>query len=686
MKQLISYTAYRFLLPVCVLLTLLLGSCREDDEDSLLTDGGRIEITNLQTRNSQDGAVAFGKDGAELNVTLTYGNEQQSAVLAYSTNAWKWKDNKPLYWQSTTENQKLTVCYIPAQLKNGNTGSGGVINFTLPTTDGWTDTNWDAYDPLSKAMEVTPATLPAPIELEHCMAMAKVTLVPGEGFDGELPDVTSVSMMLPTAGCLNLASGEVKQQAGNSAKAALTFYQPDNDKAEFYALALPGSTGTKVIEINVNGTKYQYTATTEISFTTGRCNTYTLALNKVGVAPLGLSVEEWAAGSTITGTKIEAPTGDEIILCDGRTLPTVADDKKYSIFTIYGNTISDATKSFIEAHKTGNGITLNLYTTQIPAECFKNKTYISKVYIGSLVTNIGNQAFSGVTSLTKLVISPEGNLTIGCFAFENTKIKQVAIPARVWWGTTKKFVDDMMSGGTLGTGAYGYHYFSYAFKDCTDLETVTLAEGLTSIGLKMFDGCTKLKKLTLPYSMKELPDLAFYGTPPTTSIDAPGVEEIGEFAFWNTTISELNIPKCRRLGKKVFASNTQLTKLKLADNSFDGETFTHNSSITTVVFGEKLTNQIGSPITNTPGKLAIHGGYPFTIDYWFRESNHTLFLYGVHDKTKAEAIRDMKTGRNDSWIAVYYDYTGTGGYEDSIESLTNPSNYTKLEDAPAVTP
>lgn len=71
MKQLASYTVYRFLLSACVPM-LLLGGCREDDESILPTDGGRVEITNIQTRNSEDGTVAFGRDGAVLNVELTY--------------------------------------------------------------------------------------------------------------------------------------------------------------------------------------------------------------------------------------------------------------------------------------------------------------------------------------------------------------------------------------------------------------------------------------------------------------------------------------------------------------------------------------------------------------------------------------------------------------------------------------
>lgn len=685
MKQRASYTVYRFLLSACVPM-LLLGGCREDDESILPTDGGRVEITNIQTRNSEDGTVAFGKDGAVLNVKLTYKDVAQSGVLEYGSSSWKWKDDKPLYWQSTTENHKLLICYSPVPEGSSSTANGGIMNFSLPANEGWTNANWNSYDFLSKTLDVTPATLPASIGLEHCMAMAKVILVAGEGcYNGELPEVTGISMTLPTEGSFNPGSGKVTRQAGKSDKKSFRFYRPDPAKAEFYALALPGETGTKVIEIESNGTKYRYTAEAGITFTAGKCNTYTLALNKAGVAPLGISVEGWAAGSAISGTAVDAPSGSEIILNDGLTLPTVTGSKKYSTFTIYGSTISDATKNFITTYKANNGITLNIYTNKIPEACFQHSDntsdYIKKVYIGSSTYEIGKFAFSKVTTLTDVGISVNGGcMTMGYMAFEGTKIKTVMIPARVTWGTKKTFIDNDLN--SPGDGARGYYLLNCAFNDCTDLETVTFAEGLTSLGTKMFDGCTKLKKLTIPYSVKQL-DFTFYGNEALTEIDAPGVEQVGEYTFWNTGITYINLPSCRRLGKSAFARTQSLKKIKLPCEANVQNLFLH-STVTTAVLGEDVTTvpQFLLP-EKKDAKLAIHGGNAITIHSYLFKEKITLFLYGVTDKKRAEYIRDLKNNRADSWAAVYYKYTGSGGYDDPIDDLTNPGKYTKLEDPPA---
>jgi hypothetical protein len=404
-----------------------------------------------------------------------------------------------------------------------------------------------------------------------------------------------------------------------------------------------------------------------------------------GVAPLGISVEGWTAGDAISGTTVDAPSGSEIILNDGFTLPTVTDDKKYSTFTIYGSTISDATKNFITTYKAGNDITLNIYTNKIPEACFQHsddiQDYIKKVYIGSSTDDIGSYAFSKVATLTDVVISAKGRyMTMGYGAFEYTKIKTVIIPARVTWETQTVFFDDESQ--FTKDGAYGDHFLNRAFNCCADLETVTLAEGLTSLGTKMFDGCTKLKKLTIPYSVKQL-DFTFYGNEAFTEIDAPGVEQVGEYTFWNTGITYINLPSCRRLGKSAFARTQSLEKIKLPCETNVQDLFLH-SAVTTAVLGEDVTTvpQFLLP-EKKDAKLAIHGGNAITIHSWLFKEKITLFLYGVTDKKRAEYIRDLKTNQNDSWAAVYYKYTGSGGYDDPIDDLTNPGKYTKLEDPPA---
>lgn len=50
---------------------------------------------------------------------------------------------------------------------------------------------------------------------------------------------------------------------------------------------------------------------------------------------------------------------------------------------------------------------------------------------------------------------------------------------------------------------------SYAFSDCTSLESVTLGSGLLYIGEGAFNGCTALSSLRIPESVKEIETIAF---------------------------------------------------------------------------------------------------------------------------------------------------------------------------------
>lgn len=80
-----------------------------------------------------------------------------------------------------------------------------------------------------------------------------------------------------------------------------------------------------------------------------------------------------------------------------------------------------------------------------------------------------------------------------------------------------------------------------AFKSCTNLENVTLGNGLTSIPAGGFDGCSKLKDVVFPNSLKTIGSTnyssgAFRGCTSFTKVEIPdSVELIGSFAFRGCT-------------------------------------------------------------------------------------------------------------------------------------------------------
>ena len=76
----------------------------------------------------------------------------------------------------------------------------------------------------------------------------------------------------------------------------------------------------------------------------------------------------------------------------------------------------------------------------------------------------------------------------------------------------------------------------HAFEGCTSLASITIPDSVTSIGDNAFFGCTALKSITIPDSMTSTGDMAFVGCTALKSITIPNnVTSIGIGAFMNCT-------------------------------------------------------------------------------------------------------------------------------------------------------
>lgn len=83
-----------------------------------------------------------------------------------------------------------------------------------------------------------------------------------------------------------------------------------------------------------------------------------------------------------------------------------------------------------------------------------------------------------------------------------------------------------------------------AFKDCIDLETVSIPNSVTTIGSKAFFGCSKLKSITIPDSVTKIGEYAFYNCGKLKSLIIPNsVKSIGRGAFsFCTGLSSITLP------------------------------------------------------------------------------------------------------------------------------------------------
>ena len=190
-------------------------------------------------------------------------------------------------------------------------------------------------------------------------------------------------------------------------------------------------------------------------------------------------------------------------------------------------------------------MTIPSSVTTIGDYAFEGCTRLTSVTIPSSVTTIGDYAFRGCSSLTSVTIS-EGVTSIGDWAFAwcESLTSFVVVSANQHYSVINGLLCSK-DGKTLVACPGG-------------LTSVTIPEGVTSIGSSAFSGCSNLWKdandvqyeseakvvligvstsmtgeFVIPNSVRFIHSSAFYNCSSLTSVTIPeGVTSIGEWAFY----------------------------------------------------------------------------------------------------------------------------------------------------------
>ena len=257
------------------------------------------------------------------------------------------------------------------------------------------------------------------------------------------------------------------------------------------------------------------------------------------------------------------------------------DDGTLEITKYVGNSATCVIPSEIDGKK----------VTQIGYNAFSSRTELTSITIPDGVTIIGNSAFSDCTSLETVTI-PNSVTHIYPRAFYNcTSLKEVAIPASVtvirdeafgyyydtdssetkkadgfkinyvnntqghWYAIKNGFTDgacfvvNELGDGTVEITGYAGNSATCvipdeihgkkvtkigenAFRDRTELTSVTIPDSVKYIFGRAFSGCTSLETVTIPNSVTDIYSGAFYNCTSLKSVTIPAsVTNIEDHAF-----------------------------------------------------------------------------------------------------------------------------------------------------------
>jgi len=235
---------------------------------------------------------------------------------------------------------------------------------------------------------------------------------------------------------------------------------------------------------------------------------------------------------------------------------------------------------------------------------FQSCENLATVTIPATVKTIGNGAFNGCIRLANLTV-PEGVTSIGYNAFRGcTSLEEVSLPKSL-----EKIVEYYDDGAfrdctNLKTvtfapgGTKSATIARSAFRDCSKLESINLPGNYTSIGGSAFKGCTSLTSFAWATSSDDLvtqtiADDAFNGCENLVSISLPGhLTTVGNGAFYGCIrLKKAVIPEgVTSIGYNAFRGCTSLEEVSLPKSlekiveSYDDGAFRNCTNLKTVTF------------------------------------------------------------------------------------------------------
>lgn len=236
--------------------------------------------------------------------------------------------------------------------------------------------------------------------------------------------------------------------------------------------------------------------------------------------------------------------------------------------------------------------------------------------------SLGNNVFEACNSLTEIALC-DGIKSMGDRTFANCKsLSIVTLPSVEKLGSftfsgAESLKKVIFGADATTTGRYTFvkttrqpdsYYYDYVGMPVE--EVVFLGDNIQTIDEGAFYGCEKLVNVVLPASVTKMESYAFANTKALTALNLENVEIFGDYAMFGSGVTELKLNSAKKIGAFAFAIDSETDKnVETAYNTLSmpvveeiGNFAFYNSALTSVELPASLT-KLGNGVFMSSAKL-----------------------------------------------------------------------------------
>lgn len=360
-------------------------------------------------------------------------------------------------------------------------------------------------------------------------------------------------------------------------------------------------------------------------------------------------------------------------------------------------TVSGGSVGNYAFHRIDNLKKISINCETIGEEAFSGCDYLTDITLGENVKTLGDKAFYTCDALERVEI-PSTVTDIGektfysCPALKEAIIRAGTVKAGTFYNcralTTLIISDNATldatftvrnayASGTLETVKIGKGEIgNSAFSNCTNLTTVELGDGVTSVGDNAFSKCTALTSINIGDRVTSIGTSAFNGCTALTNANI-GSGAIGESAFNGcTSLTNVTLGNgVTSIGRNAFLKCTELTSMDIGSSvkTIESYAFSGCSSLSEVKISAAQIGNQAFRSANALKKVTLGGGVEaipegafsrcgmgnknnspelyLKAGTWTSNGQKTIVAEGVSITTNNPVFNQIKSGKPATWSA-----------------------------------